>query len=246
MEKKIKVKVSEKNYIYGRLSGESCQPLFVIVHGLPGSMDEDFYLNATRWFAKQGYATFRFNLYGAENGTRQLMESTLKTHAFDIDAIVRYFRKKKFQKIFIAGHSYGGPSILLSNKQEFDGAVLWDPSYKISFTKTPHGTPPVKYIKSIKGYIMDWGINFVIGKAMADEANTLNWENLTKNFHVPLKIISAGDSPLVRGAKHYFKTANSPKDLEIIKNATHYFNDSEAMRENVYEISDEWFKKFIK
>lgn len=209
-------------------------------------MDEDFYLNATRWFAKQGYATFRFNLYDGEKNSRQLMESTLKTHASDIDAIVRYFRGKKFEKIFIAGHSYGGPSILLSKEQKFDRAVLWDPSYKISFTKTEKGSPAVKYINGIKGYIMKWGTNFVIGKAMADEADTMNWGNLTKNFNVPLKIIAAGDSSLVRGSKHYFKTANSPKDLTIFKNATHYFNDTEGMRENVYKISDEWFKKFIK
>lgn len=243
MEKKLKIKVSEKNYIYGRLSGSFHQPLFIIIHGLPGSMAEDFYLNATRWFAKKGYATFRFNLYGAEKDSRQLMESTLKTHASDIDAVVRYFNKKKFRKIFLAGHSYGGPSILLSVDQKFDGAVLWDPSYKVSFTKTEQGAHAIEYIKNIKGYVMNWGINFVIGKAMAKEAETIIWDDLTKNFHVPLKIISAGDDALVRGAKHYFKTANNPKDLTIIKGATHYFNDTESMRENIYKISDDWFKK---
>ncbi|MEK7568650.1 MAG: alpha/beta fold hydrolase [Patescibacteria group bacterium] len=243
MEKKLKIKVSEKNYIYGRLSGSSRQPLFIVVHGLPGSMDEDFYLNATRWFVKRGYASFRFNLYGTEKNSRQMMDSTLKTHASDIDAAVRYFRGKKFQKIFIAGHSYGGPSILLSSEQKFDGAVLWDPSYKVSFTKTQHGFPAVKYIKEIKGYIMNWGTNLIVGKAMADEANTINWNELTKNFHLPLRIIAAGKGHLVRGAKHYFRTANDPKELTVIKDATHYFNDTEDMREKVFKISEDWFKK---
>ena len=246
MEKRLKIKVSEKNYIYGKLSGSSRQPIFIIVHGLPGSMEEDFYLDATRWFAKQGYSTFRFNLYGAEKDSRQLVESTLETHASDIDAIVRYFRKKKFQKIFIAGHSYGGPSILLSKDQKFDGAVLWDPSYKISFTKTGKGFPPVKYIKEVGGYLMRWGVNIVIGKAMVKEADTIDWDNLTKNFRVPLQIISAGGSLLVRGAKLYFKSANNPKDLIIIKKASHYFNDTEDMREKVFKISDDWFKKISK
>lgn len=242
MEKKIKIKVSKKNYIYGQLSGSFHQPLFIIVHGLPGSMDEDFCLNATRWFSKKGYATFRFNLYGAEKDSRQMMESTLETHATDIDAIVHYFRKKKFHKIFLAGHSYGGPSILLSRDQKFDGAVLWDPSYKISFTKAQKGAPAIKYIKDLRGYVMNWGVNLIIGKEMADEANTMKWDELTRNFHVPLKIIAAGDSSLVSGAKHYFKTANNPKDLTIIKNATHYFNDAEGMRENIYKISEKWFR----
>ncbi len=243
MEKKLRIKVSEKNYIYGRLEGTSHQPLFIVVHGLTGSMDDDFYLSATRYFAKQGYSTFRFNFYGAEKDAQQLIESSLKTQASDIDAIVQYFREKKFQKIFIVGHSYAGPSILLSNKQKFDGAVLWDPSYEISFTKTERGSPAVKYIKEIKGYMMNWGINIVIGKTMADEANTIKWNELTKNFHVPLKIIVAGKGALMRGAKHYFKTANRPKDLTIIKNATHCFNDSEDMREKIFKISENWFKK---
>lgn len=243
MEKKLKIKVSDKYHIYGRLNGTSHQPLFIVVHGLSCSMDEDFYLNATRWFAKQGYATFRFNLYGAEKDSRQLMTSTLKTHASDIDTVVDYFRKKKFGKIFLAGHSYGGPSILLSSNQNFDGVVLWDPSYKVSFTKTPKGVSHVKYLKGVEGYLMNWGINIIIGKAMAEEAAALNWNNLTKNFHVPLKIIVAGKGALVRGAKHYFKTAHTPKDLTIIKNATHYFNDTEDMREKVFKISEDWFSK---
>jgi len=101
MEKKLKIKVSEKNYIYGRLSGTSRQPLFIIVHGFLETMDGDFYLNATRYFAKQGYATFRFNLYGGEKNARQMIDTTLKINASDIDAMVRYFRRNKFQKIFI-------------------------------------------------------------------------------------------------------------------------------------------------
>lgn len=246
MERKLKIKVSEKYYIYGRLSGLFHQPLFIVVHGLPGSMDEDFYLDATRWFAKHGYATFRFNLYGTEKDSRQLMTSTLETHASDIDEIVRYFRRKKFKKIFLAGHSYGGPSILLSNDQKFDGAVLWDPSYKVSFTKAQHGSSAVKYIKEIKGYVMNWGMNIVIGKSMADEADALDWSRLTKNFHVPLKIIAAGKGTLVPGAKHYFKTANNPKDLANIKDATHYFNDAEGMREKVFKSSTDWFEKIAK
>lgn len=246
MEKKLKIKVSEKNYIYGRLSGTSRQPLIIIVHGFLETMDGDFYLNATRYFAKQGYATFRFNLYGGEKNARQMIDTTLKINASDIDAVVRYFRRNKFQKIFIAGHSYGGTGILLSSEQNFDGAVLWDPSYKMSFTKTEHGLPPIKYIKEAKGYVMNWGINFIVGKPIVEEADIINWNNLTNNFHVPLKIIVAGKGVLVKGAKHYFKTANKPKDLTVIKNATHYFNDTEDIREKIFKISKDWFEKIDK
>lgn len=246
MEKKIKVKVSPKNYVYGQLYGTQHQPLVIFVHGLPGSMDEDIYLEATRWFSRHGYSTFRFDFYGGGKDSRQLLESTLMTHATDIDAIVRYFRIRKFEKIFIAGHSFGGPSILFSKAQKFDVAILWDPSYDVSFTKTPDGHPKVKYIKEVSGYLMNWGVNFVIGKEMAKGVESIRWDDLTKNFHVPLMIVAVGHGALLRGAKHYFKTANDPKDLVVLKDATHYFNDKKERREELFKISDAWFKKFLK
>ena len=243
MEKEIKIKTPDGHHIYGRLTGSASKPLFIVVHGMPGTMDEDLYLEATRWFAKHGYATFRFNLYGGEEDARQLMETTLETHASDIDTVARYFRTKKFKKLFIAGHSYAGPAILFSKEQGFDSTVLWDPSYGVSFTKKQKDMPRARYLKEIGGYVMPWGVNFVLGEEMVDEADSLKWGKLTKNFLVPLKIISAGKGPLIKGAKRYFKTANAPKDLTILKNATHYFNDTDGMREKVFKLSDEWFKK---
>lgn len=93
MEKEIKIKTSDGHYLYGRLTGSAQRPLFIVVHGMPGSMDEDLYLEATRWFGKHGYATFRFNLYGGEKDARQLMETTLATHASDIDTIANRMAK---------------------------------------------------------------------------------------------------------------------------------------------------------
>ncbi len=133
MEKNIKIKLSKEFslYLYGKFSGSFDQPLFIIVHGLPGNMDEDFYYSATRWFEKHGFSTFRFNLYDYRKGARQLMDCTLKTHGADLDIAVRYFRKHGVKKIFVAGHSFGGLTILCSHDQNFDGAVLLDPSYGI-------------------------------------------------------------------------------------------------------------------
>ncbi len=211
MEKEIKIKTSDGHHLYGRFTGSAQRPLFVVVHGMPGSMDEDLYLEATRWFGKHGYATFRFNLYGGEKDARQLMETTLATHASDIDTIVHHFRAKKFKKIFIAGHSYAGPAILLSKEQGFDSAVLWDPSYGVSFTKKQKGIPSAKYLKEIGGYVMPWGVNFVLGEEMVDEADTIKWNTLTKDFHIPLKIIAAGKGLLTKGAEQYIKRANAPR-----------------------------------
>jgi len=246
MEKQLKIKVSKKHYTYGKLSGKPTQPLFIVVHGLPGNMDESLYTDATRWFGKHGFATFRFNLYDWQKGARQLIDSTLETHASDIDAIVTYFRKQGFKKIFIAGHSYGGPSILLSKEQDFDGVALWDPSYRSSFAKTKYGAPHGRYIKELKGYFMPtWGVNVVIGKGMSDEADTLNWNSLTSNFKAPLFIATAGKGVLKKGHQIYIRKANSPKKQMIIPGATHYFSDTPKIQEGLFKATHAWFKKFL-
>lgn len=242
MEKNLKIKLSKKFSLYGKFSGSISQPLFIIVHGLPGNMDEEFYYSATRWFGKHGFSTFRFDLYGSQNDARQLMNCTLKTHGSDLDAIIRYFRKRGVKKVFVAGHSFGGLTIFCSQDQDFDRAVLWDPSYKISFTKTTYGFPGGKYIKEIHGYLMKWGVNLIIGKAMAKEVDSLQWDLITRNFKVPFKVILAEKGAL-RGAKKYLNSAKVEKDLMVVKGATHYFNDQKGMQEKIFRASEGWFRE---
>ncbi len=245
MEKDIKIKLSKKLSLYGKFSGSFNQPLFIVVHGLPGSMDEEFYRSATRWFRKHGFSTFRFNLYGHQKNARQLMDCTLRTHSADLDAVVRYFKKRGIRKVFVAGHSLGGPTILCSRDQDFDGAVLWDPSYKISFTRTAYGFPGGKYVKEVNGYLMKWGANVIIGKAMAEEMDSLPWDLIAKNFRVPFKVVLAGKGVL-KSAKKYLNGVTIETSLTVVKGATHYFNDQAGMQEKVFRASERWFKKFIK
>lgn len=243
MEKDLKIKLGDGLSAYGRLFGSLDKPLLIIIHGLGCNHRDGFYMAAARWFAKKDYAAFSFNLYGWQKDARQLIDCTLATHANDLDFVVRYFRKKGVKKVVVAGHSFGGPTILQSKNQDFEAVSLWDPSYDISFAKKKYGFPGGKFVKVIDGYLMNWGINPVIGKAMAKEIDALKWDNLSKNFNVPLQIIAAEKGVLVKGAKHYIKTANEPKNLEIIKGATHYFDDDETMQEQVFASSKKWFDR---
>ena len=244
MEKDLAIPVSKTHSVYGRFSGPLRRPLVIIVHGLPCSIYEGLYEEACRWFAAKGYATYRFNLYGWQKDARQLIDSTLTMHAQDLDSVVAHFRKLGFKKIFVAGHSFGGPTILLSPKQDFDGVALWDPSYDISFTKKKFGFAGGKYIPSLKGYFMRWGPNVIIGKKMADEVDGLNWKKLTSDFHVPLNILVAGKGVLLKGAMSYIETANEPKHLTVVKGATHYFDDTPTMRTELYKLTKKWFDQF--
>jgi pimeloyl-ACP methyl ester carboxylesterase len=244
MERQLDIKVSKKFKVRGRFGGKLTQPLVIVVHGLPCSTKEGLYIDACRYFSECGFATYRFDLYGWQKDARQLINSTLATHAADLDAVVRYFRKLGVKKIHAVGHSFGGPTILLSHDQNFNAVALWDPSYDISFAKRKYGFAGGKYIKALDGYFMKWGANTVIGKKMADEVDHLKWNELTKNFYSPLKIIAAEKGVLVPGAKKYFKNANQPKDLSVVKGAGHYFDETDKIQEQLFQASVDWFERF--
>lgn len=243
MEKAYDVKLSASHTAYGKFSGAKGKPLVIIVHGLPCTINEGIYERACEYFQKAGYATYRFGLYDWHKDARQLIDCTLTIHAKDLDTVVVHFRRKGFKKIFVAGHSFGGPTILLSKNQDVDAAVLWDPSYDISVTKKKYGAPGGKFVKALNGYFMRWGVSVVIGKKMAQEIDSLEWDTLASTFHVPLKIIAAEKGVLMRGCKKYFTNANEPKALEVLKGATHYFDDTPSMQERLFAATHDWFKK---
>jgi len=206
---------------------------------------EGLYERACFWFAKHGYATYRFNLYSWQKDARQLMNCTLTTHANDLDAVVAHFRRKGHKKIFVIGHSFGGPTIFLSKKQDFDAAVMWDPSYGLSFTKKNYGSPGGRFVKVLNGYVMPWGANVVLSKRMAKDVDALVWDDLPKAFHVPLKIFAAQKGVLMKGCQKYFEAAKKPRALVTVKGATHYFDDTPRMQERLFSASGTWFKKFL-
>lgn len=249
MEREIKIKTTDSKCIYGVLrlpKGKTIpseKPLVVFIHGLTGHKNEHHFFNGVRFFEKRGWPTFRFDLYGDEKKSRHLRYCTLETHAEDLDLVIDYFKNKGVKKIFVAGHSYGGLTILMSKKQKYNAVALWDSSYE------PFGF--LKHAKRIKaekysGYIKDWGIQFVLGEKMIKEAKKLTGkkcENLIKSLRVPVKIIVAGKGDSIKDGQKYFKAANAPKEFMAIKNATHCF-DEDGAEEKLFQETYNWFLRF--
>lgn len=239
MEKQFKIPTFDKKKIYGTLRGSLENPLLIFVHGFTGYKDEHIFFNGARYFEKKGISTFRFNLYHWENDSRKMEDCTLSLHAMDLDTVIDYFRKKGVKKIFVTGHSFGGLSVLLSKKQDFDAALLWDASIN------PSETTKSKYIKELDKYYTNLfnAYGFTIGKQMVDENNKLKPFNLIKQFIKPIKIIVTGKGELINGGKKYFQLANKPKDFAIVPNATHCF-DEEGTEDKLFQETLKWVNKF--
>jgi len=238
MERELKIRIPKtKKVIYGRLRGSLKRPLLVFVHGLSGHMDEHLFFNGARWFEKHGFSSFRFNLYDWRKGARTLVECTVRTHASDLDVVVRHLRRMGAKRIVVVGHSYGGPTILLSKNQDFDRAVLWDPTATATFDEygVKKGAGP--------HYVLPGGYQVLVGKAMYQENQKLNSPKWLRDFPVPTKIILAGKGVLIRPWGQAFKQMpNSPHALTTIPGATHCF-DEDGAEEQLFKETLSWIRK---
>lgn len=242
MEKEIKIKTRDGKYIHSRLRGLFEKPLLIFVHGLTGNMDEHIFFNGSRFFEKEGFSVFRFNLYDDPDDARKLHECDLKTHAADINFIVDHFKKKGVKDIFIVGHSYGGPSILFSKTDNYKGIVLWDPTMDpdVIYRKTTAD-------KIADGYIWECSFKFILGKKMVNEAKEIpNFELLATNVNAPIKIILAGvGNAKSKRKESFFKALCKPKGLTILKKAGHTFNE-DGMEEKLFQETLNWIKELGK
>jgi len=242
-EEDTKIEIFDGKYLYAKLSGDIHQPLFIMVHGLAVDMKHGLYTQAVKWFSKKRYATLRFNLYGDEDDMRNMIDTTLAIHAEDIDLVVKHARQIGFKKVYIAGHSYGAASILMTKDLDVDKISLWDPSYKISFKNSLDNKDVSTFIEKSNGYMMHWPKPVLIGKDMANEAESLNWDTLAENIKTPMQIIYASNGHLEKGSRHYLNAATVEKEIVEIAGATHLFDDSDEVREKLFMETERWFNQ---
>lgn len=239
MERVYKIKTTDGKNIDGLLRGSINRPLILLVHGLCGHMNEAMHYNAARYFEKEGFSSFRFNLYSWQKANRKLHDCTLKTHGADISQVIKFLKAKGAKKIFAVGHSYGFPSILHANPKDIQAIVSWDGS--VLPRRGFRGLP--KITKPVKGRILDEGYLTIMGEAMTGEEGRVDSAKLVKDFDRPIKLIGAGGEGNARVSKKLFKSITQSKELTIIKGANHNFTE-EGKQEELYRETVDWLKKW--
>lgn len=245
MEKIIKRKISKTLYLSGVLNTtkRKSDKLVVFVHGLGSTVYDHNFIMGSKLLVANGFDTFRIDLYPAkwENG-RILTETDISTHVSDLNYFINHF-KNKYKKIYLIGHSLGGPVILLANNNLASAISLWDPS-----TNLGSGLVGVKkfakYNKALDLYIYTGRVERLISKKMYREWHSVPTpKDLIKNVKSPIQIIVAGKGVLAKAAKEYYKYASKPKNLVFVKNAGHRFTE-EGISELLLENTLRWLMKY--
>jgi len=230
-EKTVHIKLHDGKQMSGVLRGSVKRPVLLMVHGLTGHNQEHLFFNGARYFDRHGISTLRINLYSDGKDARCLSNCTLKTHAQDVSAALKYLKRHGAKQIFALGHSYGGPSIMLADQKMIDGYILLDSSYKPDFIKL-FGAKNLNK-KQMK---IDWGVEFIVSRAMKKFSDDLDWAAMARKIKKPVLAVYAGKGILQKSTKIYSKTVSGPAKLVGIPGATHCFDEDGAEEKLFHEI----------
>lgn len=212
--------------------------LIVLSHGLTGRPREFIHVMAKRAFNAAGYDVARVAYYSGEENARTLRECTLEIQAKDLNTTLDHFRAH-YPEIFIAGHSYGGLTLLIANPKA-TAVSFWDSTW------TPGWTEEVASIPELNSFAFNNGQESLIGRAMFDEALEYAAHpplELAKQFKAPAQVILAGqDAKPGRGRIELFNALSGVKELQIVKDADHQFTEGSSVEELI-EHTLAWFRK---
>ncbi|MDP4000732.1 MAG: hypothetical protein Q8P83_00605 [bacterium] len=239
MEKRLTLKTEDNFTIYGTLNNSSVasSKLIIFVHGLTGSQNEHQYFNAVPFFTKQGFDTFRFDLYSRGDNARQLSNCSITIHAQDLTTVVNYF-KDTYDQVFLVGHSLGVPVVLHTNLAPITKIILWDPT---SGMKSLEEKKCV-YNEKLEKYILNWGKEIILGQNMIDEwKKTSNLKALVDKITKPCKFVFAGNGNKYEAWKPYLKLIKVPYEFAVVSGATHIFLE-EGTEKKLFDETLKWLQ----
>ena len=221
------------NYISGV---EDRKKVVVMVHGLRAHKNVYQFKSAVPEFHARGYHVMRFDLYYDGEQGRCLTDCTLAIHARDLQEVIKQ-KCGEFEQVFLVGHSYGGPTVMLANPEGVQGASLWDPSFVLQ----GRGLPEVPGF----GYLSTGSYQSILGENFCAEWNEYSLEkclDISSQAHFPVQVIHAGKGAHAQAEKSWHSACKLDSCREVIADADHCFYASDTAQE-LHAMTLEWFDK---
>lgn len=226
-------------YYIETLSGSvKSDKAIIIGHGLTGHPQEYMHQIATRYFVGQDYDVYRIGFYGDPKDARKLPECTLAIHASDLNQLVAHV-SPNYKKTFVAGHSYGGLTLLIANPA-VDAIAFWDSSY------VPEFWDQAIYIPETDKYVIGWGVYSLIGKAMFEEAKLYTRDyskSLAAKVKTPSLVALAKLGRENNDEAALYNDLACEKQLAEFAGASHCFYEEHAT-ESLMRETEEFFSKY--
>lgn len=244
-ERKVQIPISNTELnIHGVLRGEYSLQLAVLVPGLGGWMHDLLLFNASRYLEKHGISSLRVSFYGDGDDQRNIGDFDVNVNTKDIDTIVNYAKRKGAGLVCVIGHSYGGMAIVYSKRQQFDTAVLWDPSHTGGYDEPMainNLAEDFIFIKELDSYVSSKGPGYVLSRKVF-ENYAPGSTAMAGKFKIDTLVVNASNSKeMQKFGKDYADSINAKTKHIIIPNSSHPFTEDGAM-EKLFEETVKWVK----
>ena len=219
----------------------------VIVHGLTGNPYEYALKRGADALCGAGYTVHRLALYWSGETRRNMHETTLSLHASDLNDVIAA-KCPSVEKLFLIGHSYGGPTIMMANPENVTAVSLWDPTFdaKSMIWEDPDVTSAQTEIGG--GRILEEGrISMVFNAEMIAEGLLLDEDksvSLAENFNGPVQVITAGESVYADQKLSYNSAGNSQNVREFVEGTDHCFYEGNTC-DVLLDKTLKWFNQFL-
>ena len=240
--------VDRRNTIYGIVNytsgaDTSAHDAVFIVHGLTSHANEYYNKIAAKRFCELGYDVYRINLYGFEPDARQLQNCTLEIHASDVNVMLNHFGQK-YRNIFMIGHSYGAPTLMISksNLTSIRALSLWDPSFNLSCIIQNWGC---KKVGEELYVVTKWNFQFLISAAMVKEASEFDSEKclqLSAKCPYAIQVIHPSLGIYVNDEISWHSRGQAQNERIVIDGAGHCFEQNQTIEEAISKTHG-WFMK---
>jgi alpha/beta superfamily hydrolase len=217
-------------------------PAILICHGLFRNKSDKLLVDISRSLCKSGFIVLRFDFRGCGDSQGRTDNYCFDSEISDIKAAIKFLHKiPEFNgKTGILGHSHGGTTVILAS-------IIIKP--KCIVILAPVAYPKLRWTKTEitkiekNGFL--WYKDFKVGKKMWLNAKRYNVIQAIKKIKSPIAILcGTKDTEFISDSKVLFQSANKPKELNLIKNADHFFTHINH-RNKAINLINRWFKKYL-
>ena len=252
MQKKVSFKNSKGQRLVGVLhipKGKGSFPTVIVQHGFRSNHQEIFIKSIAKGLEKNGFIALRFSLSGYSPSGGSYKDVLVSQAIKDIGSAIKFLLKipqvNKY-RIGITGHSMGGFAALASAHQysKFIRSVVSISCYYNVKELQNSYVRDNKVDEVGKDYWIISGFKLT-NKHFKDRAYLVEKDNI-KNIHCPVLILH-GDKDKradVKDAYSIYNLLGEPRDLKIIKEADHNFNNPFHIKK-VVNLTTNWFKKYL-
>jgi dienelactone hydrolase len=187
------------------------------IHGYGGNINEHILYNVAQQFPAEGFDIWRIALYPGDKNTRTMIDASGHEHISDIARVLKAMHKK-YIKVFLIGHSYGGTLAIRSANEKIKAVVLWDPAHN---SKT-EDDDEIQPDSNPKFWRVNWGIILLVTRKYEKEFVELtHYDDLLPTYKKPTLVL------LASAYNKDYKTMREHKAFRfsVIKNSDHCFNN---------------------